>query len=75
MSRTKITCPKCKSTPIELIEIWTNAAIYYKTNSDGLWDGNDGIVEPADTVSHVEALCQCNHSWRLRGVNDILDLT
>lgn len=73
--RTQITCPKCKNTPTYLMEVWNNGTIIFDTDENGLWDGNDGIIEPPSTISHVEGFCSyCGHLWRLRGVTQIIDI-
>ena len=72
--RTKVICGQCKKPPSELVEVWTGAAIYYSVTESGLWDGRDGMVEPPERISHVEARCACGHEWRLRGVSQIGDI-
>lgn len=69
----KIKCPKCKVTPfvgyaVEVTE-WTMTYDF----SDGMRnkDGNGGTV---GSITGVELVCYCNHSWKPRGVAQVTDL-
>jgi hypothetical protein len=67
-------CPKCKSPAVLLVEHWDGAVIYFETDSNGLWDGNDGTIEPPDTPMCITARCSCDYSWKLRDVTQIDEL-
>jgi len=67
----RIICPKCKSNNLTLIEISTGEAEY--TQENGLLNKGTSV----ETVGFlgVYAKCdKCNHSWRLRNVNQIIDI-
>ena len=74
IKRKSVVCPRCRKAAVELIEVYRDAAIYFCTDDSGLWDGRDGVLEPPETISHVEARCACGHQWRLRGVGQVTDL-
>jgi hypothetical protein len=61
-------CQQCRSSNIELIEIW-DASISWYLEEDKYF--NDGQLVPGDPL-RVEGHClRCEHRWRLRGVTQV----
>jgi len=64
----KIRCPKCKSAPFELLELWSFHNISFEY--DGETYDKEGSLQVGDPYG-VQASCDCGHVWRLRGVYQI----
>ena len=71
--RKKVICPRCTSLAITLYEDYT-CSISFTTNENGIWDGEEGNKEFGE-VTGVRARCSCGYIWKLRGINQITDLT
>jgi len=69
----RIKCPCCRKVAKQLIEIWVNHTIYFDTDANGMWDGGEGFTSMGNPA-YVDALCECGHRWRLRGVKQIDDV-
>ena len=70
---TTVKCPKCKSTDLLLIEIWSGHTITWEQKQNVI-DRNDGNLESGDPYK-VQAICsQCSHSWKVRGALQISDV-
>jgi hypothetical protein len=67
-----IKCPKCKSIPRFLIELWRAHTIKWVV-IDGKIDRDDGALEPGEPYA-VECLCGCGHEWKVRKVQQIDDV-
>jgi hypothetical protein len=66
-------CSKCKSKRISFIEVWTGHTITWHLN-DGVFDINDGALEPGDPSSlHVRCL-DCKYTYKIRKANQISDI-
>lgn len=74
MATTKVKCPKCKAKNLFLIEIWVGATITWEQNEFGVFDKNDGSLEPGDPY-RIECRCRkCNHTWKIRNAIQITDV-
>lgn len=66
---TKVSCPRCQSSDLELIECMTATTVWQVSN--GRLNRADGYHHPGD-ITHVEARCsKCEHHWRLRKIGHI----
>jgi len=70
----KLSCPKCKSKDLFIIELWNNASIHWE-QIDGKFDINDGCQSEGNPYS-VECQCKkCKRMWRARKAMQIHDIT
>ena len=60
-------CPKCRTTNIEIIEIW-DASIYWYPEEDYY---NQGALTPGYPQKVQGKCCECSHSWTFRGVTQV----
>jgi len=71
--KSKLKCPKCKSTDLMVLESWKNHDIQWE-QVNGEFDKNDGILEPGNPY-RVEAKCsKCKHAWTVRKAKQINDI-
>lgn len=70
-----VRCPKCSNTrELRLIEVWRSHTITWEVEC-GVFDINDGALEPGDAYK-VEAKCKnCGHQWTIRGARQITYIT
>lgn len=64
----KIKCPRCGAEPIILTEEWRGHVIEFE-----VFNGQrqrEGILSDGEPC-RVFATCNCEHTWRLRGANQI----
>ena len=67
-------CPLCNALPSHYVEVWTGRTIEFDADENGV-PGSVGALGEG-TPTHVIAVCrECRHRWKLRGVNQITDLT
>lgn len=70
MSKSKAVCPSCKSNNLTLIELWKDHSVSWE-QIDGVFDRQDGALEPGDPY-RVEGECSdCGHSWMFRKITQI----
>lgn len=70
-----VKCPKCSNTrELRLTEVWKGHTISWEVEC-GVFDMNDGALEPGDAYK-VEAKCNsCGHIWTIRGARQIGGIT
>ena len=66
-------CSKCNKPPSSYTELWNGHSIEFLVDENGLIE-EDGNLEPGDPCC-VFAECDCGHSWKLRGVSQITQLS
>jgi ssDNA-binding Zn-finger/Zn-ribbon topoisomerase 1 len=70
---TKAKCPKCKSTDLNLVEVWEDSAIHWQ-QIDGKIERDNGSLEPGNAFK-VQATCmKCKHWWTIKGAQQIDDI-
>lgn len=71
-----IRCIKCKASPpyVVLNELWSGGGIQFEQSNSGR-SGREGYSFDPCTIDGVFAHCtQCDHTYKLRGINSINDL-
>jgi hypothetical protein len=71
-----IRCPKCKSKgeDILLTEYWRDHSIEFQQLENGTIE-REGILRDGSPYSVFAKCFHCSHSWRLRGITQIAELT
>lgn len=68
-----IKCPKCRAKNLVLTELWHNHAIEFEYENGAIT--SRGSLSEGDPYK-VDAWCKsCDHTWTLRGVTQITDVT
>jgi DNA-directed RNA polymerase subunit RPC12/RpoP len=61
----RLHCPKCRSKRLEIGET-TECGTFWKTDDDGRFNLEDGILEPGETT-RIDVECRsCGHRWRAK---------
>ena len=69
---TRLTCPKCRSNNLTIIEKWQCSITWVV--KDGWFVRNAGALEP-DAPDGLEAICgECRHSWTPRNATQVGDV-
>lgn len=68
-----IRCPKCKSQNLTVTELWKDHCIDWDIDN-GVFDKNDGSLNPGDPYKVVAKCKDCKHRWSIRGAQQIYDI-
>lgn len=70
--KTKVKCPKCKSTNLYLVEEGTWGTSHYQEN--GVIQPDSHNNEPGDYYKLTGECVECNHKWTIKNASNVLSV-
>ena len=73
ISKTKVKCPRCKSSDLCITELWKGHSIKW-VQVNGEIERKNGNIDPGDPYKIFCECSNCSHVWTVRGASQITDV-